>query len=82
MVKIWFPSLYMQTTHFTQLTIYIYVSSTQTRLMTDVRKSSADVTGKRPDASEGHRSTESTLCGRISSVDVFIPPATFTNVRT
>lgn len=72
----------MQTTHFIPPIIYIYVSSTQTHLMTDVRKSSAGVTEKQPDASERHRSTKSTPCGRIFSVDVFILPATFTDVRT
>lgn len=57
----------------------LHLSSTQTCLMTDVRKSSADVTGKQPDASERRRTTKNMLCGQISSVDVFILPATFTN---
>lgn len=52
---------------------------TVTRLMIDVRKSCADVTVKQPDASERPRSTQNTLCGRISSADAFILPATFTN---
>ncbi len=47
--------------------------------MTDVQKSSADVTGKQPDASERHRTTRNMPCGQISCVDVFILHATFTN---
>lgn len=70
----------MQTTHFTQPTILWFMSSIQMRLMTDVRISFADVTGKQPDASERHHTTEIMLCGRISSVDIFVLPATSTNV--